>query len=416
MNINEVDRTNPSDFRLFLWSDLVAQIAGVGAGLAIPVVTLRLSDSLTLAGLYGTITGIAALAGGIIGGSLADMWRRKPLIIVTNALAGVLNLALASLILSGSFSPMVFGALLGSMMFFYRIGQACSDPCLPQLVEEEQLAAKQGLIQARLQFAGLIGPTVGGALLEVNVALPFVFVGLANILTIVFFLFIRARLDPTKKAENKLLRTTKEGLAIVARAPLLRGLIAMQTLSNCAINGSLFMAVLILEEGNNPGWVTGLARTSIGLIGIVGALSTGWLQKKFSFATLQVGTCAWVAASIACGALLSPSLLMIIPLGLSVLTAPAAGAVTYAALHRLLAEETFGRVTNIQMSTVVSLSSVWSTPLAALSHRWALTTGLWANALAGLLAIGPALIFVRRADRVLAQADAREKGNSSSHS
>ena len=126
MNINEVDRTNPSDFRLFLWSDLVAQIAGVGAGLAIPVVTLRLSDSLTLAGLYGTITGIAALAGGIIGGSLADMWRRKPLIIVTNALAGVLNLALASLILSGSFSPMVFGALLGSMMFFYRIGQALS--------------------------------------------------------------------------------------------------------------------------------------------------------------------------------------------------------------------------------------------------------------------------------------------------
>ena len=63
------------DFRLYLWSDLVAQIAGVGAGLAIPVVTLRLSDSLTLAGLYGTITGIAALAGGIIGGSLADMWR-----------------------------------------------------------------------------------------------------------------------------------------------------------------------------------------------------------------------------------------------------------------------------------------------------------------------------------------------------
>lgn len=280
MNINEVDRTNPSDFRLFLWSDLVAQIAGVGAGLAIPVVTLRLSDSLTLAGLYGTITGIAALAGGIIGGSLADMWRRKPLIIVTNALAGVLNLALASLILSGSFSPMVFGALLGSMMFFYRIGQACSDPCLPQLVEEEQLAAKQGIIQARLQFAGLIGPTVGGALLEVNVALPFVFVGLANILTIVFFLFIRARLDPTKKAENKLLRTTKEGLAIVARAPLLRGLIAMQTLSNCAINGSLFMAVLILEEGNNPGWVTGLARTSIGLIGIVGGFVDGLVAEE----------------------------------------------------------------------------------------------------------------------------------------
>ncbi|WP_348650187.1 MFS transporter [Corynebacterium accolens] len=295
---------------------------------------------------------------------------------------------------------------------FYRIGQACSDPCLPQLVEEEQLAAKQGIIQARLQFAGLIGPAIGGALLEVNLALPFAFVGLANFLTIVFFISIKARLDPTKRAENRLLHTTKEGLVIVTRSPLLRGLIAMQTLSNCAINGSLFMAVLILEEGNNPGWVTGLARTAIGLIGIVGALSTGWLQKKFSFATLQVGTCVWIAASIACGALLSSSLVMIIPLGLSVLTAPAAGAVNYAALHRLMAEEAFGRVTNIQMSIVVSLSSVWSTPLASLSHRWSLTTGLWANALAGFLAIGPALLFVRRANRALAQADAKEDENS----
>ena len=412
MKINEADRSNLSDFKLFLWSDLVAQVAGVGAGLAIPVVTLRLSNSLTLAGLYGTITGIAALAGGIIGGSLADMRRRKPLIIVTNALAGTLNLALAGLIIFGGFTPILFGLLLGSMMFFYRIGQACSDPCLPQLVEEEQLAAKQGIIQARLQFAGLIGPAIGGALLEVNLALPFAFVGLANFLTIVFFISIKARLDPTKRAENRLLHTTKEGLVIVTRSPLLRGLIAMQTLSNCAINGSLFMAVLILEEGNNPGWVTGLARTAIGLIGIVGALSTGWLQKKFSFATLQVGTCVWIAASIACGALLSSSLVMIIPLGLSVLTAPAAGAVNYAALHRLMAEEAFGRVTNIQMSIVVSLSSVWSTPLASLSHRWSLTTGLWANALAGFLAIGPALLFVRRANRALAQADAKEDENS----
>ncbi|MDK4334280.1 hypothetical protein QPX58_02455 [Corynebacterium accolens] len=263
-----------------------------------------------------------------------------------------------------------------------------------------------------MQFAGLIGPAIGGALLEVNLALPFAFVGLANFLTIVFFISIKARLDPTKRAENRLLHTTKEGLVIVTRSPLLRGLIAMQTLSNCAINGSLFMAVLILEEGNNPGWVTGLARTAIGLIGIVGALSTGWLQKKFSFATLQVGTCVWIAASIACGALLSSSLVMIIPLGLSVLTAPAAGAVNYAALHRLMAEEAFGRVTNIQMSIVVSLSSVWSTPLASLSHRWSLTTGLWANALAGFLAIGPALLFVRRANRALAQADAKEDENS----
>ncbi|MDO5032375.1 MFS transporter [Corynebacterium sp.] len=393
------------DFRLYLWSDLLAQVAGVGAGLATPVVTMRLSESLTLAGVYGTITGIAALAGGVFGGALADMRRRKPLIIWTNALAGFLNLAMAALILTGEFRPWVFGTLLGSMMFFYRVGQACADPCLPQVVREEELAAKQGIIQARLQFAGLVGPAVGGLLLEINLALPFAFVGLANFLTIIFFLFIRTNLDPAKKAESKLLRTTRDGLTIVARSSLLRGLIAMQTLSNCAINGSLFMAILILEAGNNPGWVTGLARTAIGLIGILGALSTSWLQKKFSFAALQVGTCVWIAVSIACGALLSPGLWMIIPLGLSVLTAPAAGAVTYAVLHKLMAEETFGRVTNIQVSTVVSLSSAWNTPLASLSQRWTLTAGMWANVVAGLLALPSAFIFVRHVKRALSETD-----------
>lgn len=397
------------NFQLFLWSDIIAQIAGVAAGLAVPIVVYRITEDLTLTGLLGSISGIAALLGGIIGGSLADIYNRKPLIIGTNIVAGALSLAMAWMIHSNTFHPVTFGFLLSTMMFVYVIGQSCSDPSLPQLVDQDNLAAAQGIIQARMQFAGLIGPVVGGVLLDVNMALPFAIVGVGHFLTSLFFIFITARLNPEKRATTKLARTTGEGLAIVAKSPILRNLIAMQTLANCAINGSLFIVVLALESGNYPGWVIGIARTAIGFIGILGALSTAWFKNKFSYGPLQIGTCLWVAVTIAIAALLTPTLWMVIPLGISVLTAPAAGAVTYAKLHQLVAEETFGRVTNLQVTTVTSLSSMWSTPLGAIANRWSLATGMWASAGAALLAVIPSLLLIHHINRAQQENHATEQ-------
>ncbi|MDO4761560.1 MAG: MFS transporter [Corynebacterium sp.] len=391
------------NFQLYLWSDIIAQIAGVAAALAVPIVIYRLTGDLALTGLLGTISGIAGLLGGIIGGSLADMYNRKPLIIATNIIAGALSLAMAWMIYTNTFHTAGFGLLLGTMMFSYIIGQSCADPSLPQLVNDEELAAAQGIIQARMQFAGLIGPLVGGVLLDIHMAVPFVAVSIGNFLTAIFYLFITARLNPEKRATTKILRTTSEGISIVARSPLLRNLIVMQTLANCAINGSLFIVVLALEAGNYPGWVIGIARTAIGIIGIFGALATGFFQKRFSYAVLQIGTSMWVATTIAIAALLNPTLWMVIPLGISVLTAPAAGAVTYAKIHQHVAEETFGRVTNLQVTIVTSISSMWSTPLGAIASRFSLAAGMWASALAGMLSVIPSLLLVRHIKRAESQ-------------
>lgn len=386
---------NNRNFQLYLWSDIVAQIAGVAAALAVPIVIYRLTGDLALTGLLGSVSGIAGLLGGVIGGSLADMYKRKPLIIVTNVIAGTLSFAMAWMIYSNTFHNVGFSLLLGTMMFSYIVGQSCADPSLPQLVKDKELATAQGIVQARMQFAGLIGPLFGGVLLDIHLALPFVAVSVGNFLTAIFYLFITARLNPENRATTKILRTTCEGLAVVARSSLLRNLIVMQTLANCAINGSLFIVVLALEAGNYPGWVIGIARTAIGIIGIFGALATSFFQKRFSYAVLQIGTCIWVATTIAFAALLNPTLWMVIPLGISVLTAPAAGAVTYAKIHQLVAEETFGRVTNLQATIVTSISSMWSTPLGTIASRLSLTAGMWVSALAGVLSVIPSLMLVR---------------------
>ncbi|AKE38362.1 hypothetical protein NG00_00337 [Corynebacterium camporealensis] len=147
------------NFRLYLFSDVIAQICGVAAGIAVPIVAFRFSGSITLAGVLGTISGLAALLGGIIGGAAADKYNRKPVIMGANVVAALCNLGLAFVVVQGeaTFSAGAFATLLGLSMFAHSIGQASANPSLPQLVAAEDIATAQGFIQARMQFAGLIG-------------------------------------------------------------------------------------------------------------------------------------------------------------------------------------------------------------------------------------------------------------------
>ncbi|AKE38361.1 Hypothetical Protein NG00_00336 [Corynebacterium camporealensis] len=232
-------------------------------------------------------------------------------------------------------------------------------------------------------------------LLDIAAAFPFVVLAAGSALTAAFYIFIDAELNPPTRSSTTIIRTTAEGLSLVARSRMLRRLIVMQMGSNCAINGALFLTILSLEASGYAGWIIGLARTAIGAIGIAGALTTRFFQKTFSFAALQVGTTLWITLCITVAALTEATLWMVIPLGLSVLTAPAAGAVIFATLHELIAEEAFGRVTTIQNTLVTSISAMWDTPLGAIGHRWTLAQGLWACAGIGALSVIPALLFVR---------------------
>ncbi len=97
-------------------------------------------------------------------------------------------------------------------------------------------------------------------------------------------------------------------------------------------------------------------------------------------------------AALACAALVHDSLAVVVPLGIAVLFAPAAGAVIYAKLVGLIDEHAFGRVTTIQSTTVTTLSGVWNTPLGYITSAWSFLAGFWACA--GLAVLGFATTFL----------------------
>lgn len=285
------------DVRPYRFSDVLAQITGVAAGLAVPLVVFRQTLDRGATGIVSTVSGIVSMAGAV-----ADRYPRKPVIIGSCFLAGLLAFGLAWSALPGNFSVGLYGAPLCAFMFCYSIGQACADPSLPQLVAEEDIAAAQGFIQARMQCAGPIGLILGGA------------------------------------------------------------------------------------------------------------LATRFIQRTLAFRTLMLVNTGFLAAALACAALVYDALAVVVPLGIAVLFAPAAGAVIYAKLVELIDEHAFGRVTTIQSTTVTTHSGVWNTPLGYITSAWSFLAGFWACA--GLAVLGFATTFLFNSAVARASAPAADSAGS----
>lgn len=138
-------------FQLMLISSLVTEIGWLAAGFAVPLVVYRQTGSVLTAGSLATITGMCRLVFGVLGGSLADKWDRKTILVANIALQMPMYLVLAYLLWANSFSMSLFTLVLALCAVVGAIGSASAEACVPRLVEKEKLAAAEGVMQARMQ-------------------------------------------------------------------------------------------------------------------------------------------------------------------------------------------------------------------------------------------------------------------------
>jgi MFS family permease len=145
-----------------------------------PLLINRAADSKTAVAAYGTITLVAATLAQILAGRGADHWgsRRPTLFTYEILVIAILGQA-------------VFAAHLWSYYVFGVLGICAAwalSTLMPVLVSEVTSAAERGRVlgaQHLLWNVGMmLGPVVGGALMEINLGLPFYVVGLLNVFAI----------------------------------------------------------------------------------------------------------------------------------------------------------------------------------------------------------------------------------------
>ena len=153
------------DFRLIWISQLVAMIGRQMIVVAVPLQVYLLTRSSLAVGVLGLVQAVPLVIAGLYGGSLADHFDRRTLMLVSKALIGLTSVLLAfgAIGLSG---PLWFiygvSALAGGLSTIDHSARAAT---VPRLVSRAQLPAALALVQVLFQVAQTVGPGLAGILI-----------------------------------------------------------------------------------------------------------------------------------------------------------------------------------------------------------------------------------------------------------
>src|SRR5690349_2275205 len=161
---------------MFLWGGQVISTLGSAiSGVVFPLLILALTGSPAAAGIANALAMIPYVLFSLPAGALIDRWDRKRVMILCDAGRA---LSLASVPLAMAFGVLTVWQLYanafieGSLFVLFNIAEVA---CLPRVVSKAQLPAAAAQNEAGFGVAGLIGPSLGGALYQaVGQMVPFV--------------------------------------------------------------------------------------------------------------------------------------------------------------------------------------------------------------------------------------------------
>lgn len=284
-----VPRRLGSDFR-WLLSSTVVNNAGDGVALAAgPLLVASLTRDPFLVSLALLSQWLPILLFGVIGGVAADRFDRRRMVVVVNLARAIVLVALVAFIATGTVNiALVLGVLfvLGTAETF---ADAASSTLLPSLVARRDL----GLANARMQGAflltnQLVAPPIGAFLFAAGMALPFA----ANAAAFVLGGLLVSRIVGSLRSERVEMASVwadmGEGIRWLVAHPPMRTLALTIFTFNVTYGAAWGVLVLYAIERlgmNEVGF--GLLTTAVAAGGVIGTLSYGALERRFSLADIM---------------------------------------------------------------------------------------------------------------------------------
>ncbi|MGY0462191.1 MFS transporter [Kitasatospora sp. cg17-2] len=313
---------------------------------AYPLLLLALTGSSTLAAAFGALQIGASVVFGIHGGSVADRYDRRRILIIGDstrliACASVpLAMALDRLTVAHS---LLVAVVVGATIAYTGPVRLLA---VRSVVPPEQLRQALAQDEARMSGAGLIGPPLAGALFGLGRAAPFVGTTLTSLLALVVAVLVRFPGRPESPAEATDAKGTKDtkdtddtgsakgaalaGYRYLARSALLRPILAVVLLINLAGTAMLLPVMVVLRGQGTSDAGIGLALAGEAVGALAGAvlvrrlhrlagpgvllLAVSWLTVPVILAPLLPGGPATVFAGLFLVGLGVPTLRVMIDL------------------------------------------------------------------------------------------------------
>ncbi|MFJ7245892.1 MFS transporter [Kitasatospora sp. NPDC098652] len=296
-----------------LWAGTSCATLGLMIGeTAFPLLVLALTGSSTAAGAFGAVQMAATLLLGVHGGSVADRWDRRRVLVASDA---VRLLALASVPAALALDRLtlthllVVAALVGATI-------AYSGPvrllALRSVVAPEQLSQALAQDEARMSGAALAGPPLAGFLFGLGRSVPFLGAAFASLVALTTALLVRFPAGPAAAAaaaaeqqgrEDRAEQEEQEeggalaGFRLLAASPLLRPALAVLLVINLT-GAALLLPVMVLlrEHGTSSGGI-GLALAGEAVGALAGATLVSRLHRLAGPGVLLLAV-AWIAVPV----------------------------------------------------------------------------------------------------------------------
>ena len=285
--------------RDFRWLMASTWTSNVGDGIALsaaPLLIASLTSSPLLVAAGVMMQYLPWLLFGLLGGSVADRYDRRRLVMIADGSRAVVVLGLVAFLVTGQVS--VWIVLV--MAFLYGTAEVFADTAgstlLPMLVRKTDLGVGNARMQAGFLVGNqLAGPPIGAFLFAAGSFWPFV----TQIVCVSLGVVLISRIARMPRSVDGLTSEAapaavvdphpiREGLRWLRANPPVRTLVLIILVFNVTWAAPWSVLVLYATRHLGLGVVGyGALTTASALGGIVGIASFGWLERHVKFATLM---------------------------------------------------------------------------------------------------------------------------------
>ena len=368
--------------RSFRWLLAATFINNVGDGVAISAGPLLVASqtrdpflvSMALLSEY-----LPVLLFGVIGGVIADRVNRTRMVVVVNVLRAVVLIALVTTIVSGTVSIAAVLVALFVLGTAETFADSASSTLLPGLVAREDL----GVANARMQGAfvllnQLVTPPIGAFLFVVGMALPFATNAACFALGAVLISRVTTSTRSELRGRSSFRAEMGEGIRWLLGHPPMRTLAL--TIFTFNVTYGAAWSVLVLYAGDRLGMNEvgfGLLTTAVAVGGIIGIVSYGALERRFSLGNImRVGLIIETLTHLSLALTTSPA----VALGTLVVFGAHAfvwGTTSTVVRQRAVPDELLGRVGGVYRVAIMG-GLVIGTPIGGLLARtFGITAPFW---------------------------------------
>lgn len=371
--------------REFRWLLASSWTSNVGDGIALaaaPLLIASMTDSPILVAAGAVLQFLPWLLFGLHAGAIADRLDRRRLIMVANGVRSLVLVALCVFLVTGVASiwiVLIVAFVYGCAEVFV---DTTSSTLLPMMVRKADLGVGNARLQAGFLVANQFGgPPLGAFLFAVGTFWPFAVQAICVALAVVLISRIAATPVPNSKGDaprTPVHTDIAEGIRWLWRNPPVRTLVLIILTFNVTWAAPWGILVLYATDHLQMGPVGyGALTTASAIGGLLATFSFGWLERRFSFATLmRVCLSAEVAMHLAFALTTSGAVAFVIMIAFGAY-AFVWGTISTTVRQRLVPHELQGRIASVNMVGVFGGLVIGQAIGGVIAQFWGLTAPWW---------------------------------------